>query len=44
MDYAVYYADEGRYSRPVTLREARALIRWLGGAYIVNLNTAEVID
>lgn len=42
--FEVYYEDEGRYSRPVSLREARALVRWLGGTYIVNTKTGEVID
>lgn len=41
-DYSVYYPDEGRYSVPMTLREARMLVNMFIGSYIVNIKTAEV--
>lgn len=43
MHYSVYYPDEGRYSRPVTLKEARDLVRQFTWASIVNIRTGEVI-
>lgn len=44
MNYAVYYPDEGRYSVPMTFKEARALARQFYWAYVVNLRTAEVMN
>lgn len=44
MHYVVYYPDEGRYSRPLTIKEVKALVNQFEWAYIVNLDTAEVID
>ena len=41
-DYALYYPDEGRYSVPMTLRDARRLVKQFIGAWIVNIHTAEV--
>lgn len=43
MHYAVYYPEEGRYSRPVTLKEARDMVRQFMWASIVNIRTGEVI-
>lgn len=40
--YCVYFPDDGRYSRPLTLREARKLVKEFLGSYIVNIQTAEV--
>jgi len=41
-DYAVYYPEEGRYSVPMTLKEARRLVRQFVTAYVVNIHTAEI--
>lgn len=41
-DYALYYPEEGRYSVPMTLKEARRLVKQFMTAYIVNIHTAEV--
>lgn len=41
-DYAVYYPEDGQYSVPMTLKEARHLVRQFTTAWIVNLRTAEV--
>lgn len=41
-DYAVYYPEDGQYSVPMTLKEARRLVRQFVTAYIVNIRTAEV--
>jgi aspartate 1-decarboxylase len=41
--YCVYYIDEGRYSRLMTLSQAKALVVQFETAYIVNAETAEVI-
>ena len=43
MHYAVYYPDEGRYSIPMTFKEARNLARQFAWACVVNLRTAEVM-
>lgn len=40
--YCIYYPDEGRYSVPMTLPEAKAMVRQFTMAYIVNLETAEI--
>ena len=40
--YALYYPEEGRYSVPLTLREARKLVKMFISAQIVNIETAEV--
>lgn len=40
--YCIYYPEEGRYSVPMTLREARKFVKMFTTAYIVNIQTAEV--
>lgn len=41
--YCLYFPDEGRYTRLMTLAEAKKLVREFCTAYIVNIETAEVI-
>lgn len=41
--YCLYYPDEGRYSKLMTLHQAKLLARWFEMAYIVNVETAEVL-
>lgn len=41
--YCLYFPDEGRYTRLMTLAEAKRLVREFCTAYIVNIETAEVI-
>ena len=41
--YCLYYADVGRYSKLMTLHQAKLLARQFEMAYIVNAETAEVI-
>lgn len=40
--YVLYYPEEGRYSMPMTLKEAKKLVRMFISAQIVNIATAEV--
>lgn len=40
--YVLYYPEEGRYSMPMTLKEAKKLVRMFISAQIVNVKTAEV--
>ena len=40
--YVLYYPDEGRYSIPMTLREAKKMLRMFINAEIVNIESAEV--
>jgi len=40
--YALYYPEEGRYSIPLTLKEARKLVKMFTSAQIVNIQTAEI--
>lgn len=42
-EYCVYYPEEGRYSVPMSLKEARRLVRQFLTAWIVDLATAEVL-
>lgn len=42
--YAVYFPEEGRYSRPMTLKEAKNLVHMFSYAWLVNLDTAEVLN
>lgn len=42
--YSIYYPEEGRYSQPMTLKEARSLAKQFLWASIVNINTGEVIS
>lgn len=41
-DYCLYYPEEGRYSMPMTLAEARKMVKMFVSAHIVNIRTAEV--
>lgn len=41
-DYALYYPEEGRYSKPMTLREAYELLKQFPWANVVSLRTAEI--
>lgn len=40
--YCLYFPDEGRYTRPMSLREAKLLVKQFITAYVVNIETAEV--
>lgn len=42
--YSIYYPEEGRYSQPMTLKEARSLVRQFLWASIVNISTGEVLS
>ena len=41
-NYCLYYPEEGRYSMPMTLKEAKKLVRMFISAQIINIQTAEV--
>ena len=43
-EYAIFYPEEGRYSSPLSLREAKQIVRQFLWASIVNLKTGEVLD
>lgn len=42
--FCLYYPEEGQYSAPMSLREARILQRTFHWAYIVNTKTGEIYD
>ena len=44
MKYSLYYPEEGRYSRLLSLAQARCLAKQFPTAIIVDMTTAEVID
>ena len=41
-EYALYYPEEGRYSIPMTLKEAFELVKQFPWASVVSLRTAEI--
>ena len=42
--YVLYYPDEGRYSVPMSYKEAKQLKRQMYEAYIVNIKNGEVVE
>lgn len=42
--YAVYFFDDGEYSRPMSLREAQELAKEFGATCIVSIKNGEVIE
>lgn len=42
--YSIYYPDEGRYSQPMTLKEARSLAKQFLWSCIVDIRTGEVLS
>jgi len=41
--YCLYFFDEGRYSEPMSFKEAKQLQKQFLEASIVNVSTAEVV-
>ena len=43
MNYAAFFPEEGKYSRLLTLPQARALAKQFPSAIVVNMLTGEMI-